>query len=314
MINYYKRGPRDRKLKELERFESGCWINVTEPDEEELTFLKEEFLLDEHNLHSGLDKHEIPRIEFSDEGIYLIIKTVPQTGKNDINTLLIIIGKSYLLTLSKHQPLFIKNLIEEKNKINTNERLGTLIIMLSFVNKEFGHMTHNIVKSVNLTRDSVTDLKDEDLTELLSQESVLNSMVSYYNYLNIVYERLSKHVKKEKDKEKIEDLLIEGQEIFRLGQQSIRSISNIRNHLEILITKRMNKLIALFTIATVALMIPSMIFSMYGMNIALPGQHDLDIFYYINGGCVIFLGIFILYLYKTKMFKWKKSVIVYILW
>ena len=301
-ITYYKKTIRDSELKQLTKFENGCWINVISPNEEELKFLEENFKLDEQNLLSGIDKHEIPRSEYEEEGNYIILKTVNPNDKKETSTILIVIGPNYFLTLSQYQPRFITEIINNKKEIITTQKLKTLIFFLSEINEEFEKATLNIVKNVDKTKDSAMELRDKDIAELLKQEDALNNFVSAYTYSNRVYERLLKKVRfYEEDKEMLDDLIIEGKEIYHLCMDSLRTISNIRNHFEILMSNKLNRVITLLTVFTILISIPAAISGIYGMNINLPMQNNPVAFYYIMIIVLAIIGLFLFYLKKKKV-------------
>ncbi|MCK5107930.1 MAG: hypothetical protein KAQ83_04340 [Nanoarchaeota archaeon] len=307
MIKYYKSSIKDSELKELTKFEKGCWINVIDPNEDVLKQLEKDLDLDEQNLLSGIDKYEIPRAEFEDEGTYIILKTINPNDKKETNTILIVIGPNYILTLSKYQPRFITNIIniinkKNKSKIITTQKLKTLLYFLSEINNEFETTTLNLVKNVDKTKDSVMELRDKDITGLLKQEDALNNFVSAYTYSNRVYERILKNVKFfEEDKEMLDDLIIEGKEIHLLCMDSLRTISNIRNHFEILMSNKLNRVITLLTVFTIMISIPAAISGIYGMNIGLPMQNNPLAFYYILVGVMILISLFLFYLKKKKV-------------
>jgi magnesium transporter len=76
MIAYYKKTIHDKELKRLERFETGCWVNIVNPTEEEINFLVQRFGIERQNIISGLDENEVPRVEFDKDKVYIIVKTV----------------------------------------------------------------------------------------------------------------------------------------------------------------------------------------------------------------------------------------------
>jgi magnesium transporter len=301
-IDYYKKSIRDSELKKIEKFDKGCWINVIDPDETELKYLENEFKLDDQNLLSGIDKHEIPRAEFEEEGNYIILKTINPNDKKETNTILIVIGNDYILTLSKYQPKFITTIINKKDKIITTQKLKTLLYFLSEINNEFEKATLEIVKNVDKTKDSVMELRDKDINELLKQEDALNNFISAYTYSNRVYERMLKNIKFfEEDEELLDDLIIEGKEIHNLCLDSLRTISNIRNHFEILMSNKLNRVITLLTVFTILISIPAAISGIYGMNISLPLQNNPLAFYYIIVIALAIIGLFLFFLKKKKV-------------
>ena len=81
MIKYYIRSVKHKKIKEISKFRVGCWINVIDPTPAELKFLVDRFKLDKVNLHSGVDQHEVPRMEFVKKDIYILCKNITENFK-----------------------------------------------------------------------------------------------------------------------------------------------------------------------------------------------------------------------------------------
>ncbi|MBT4334446.1 magnesium transporter CorA family protein [archaeon] len=297
MITYYKKALKDRKLKKLKSYEKGCWVNVVNPTEKEIKYLSETYELDEQNIISGTDKNEIPRVEKSEEGIYILLKIL-SPNKKELETFLIVITKNFILTLSRTQPKFITNLIDGTTKFTTTLKITSLLKLLATINEEFEKATLRIVRSVNSEKKSLIDkLSERDINSLLLQEDTLNNYVSSYYYTSLVYERIIKHIKLlDEDKEQMEDLKIEARQGLDLCRASLKKISNLRNHLEVTLSNKLNKLITALTVFTILITVPAAISGIYGMNITLPLQNNPFAFYYILASIVAIWGIFIFYL------------------
>src|SRR3990167_8117843 len=128
MITYLKKTVKNTEFRVIERFEPGCWINVTNPSEDEISFLEEAFKLDKQNLISGLDKNEVPRVEFGEgkEETYIILKIITSSIKKDLDTFLIGITENFIITLSRQEPLFIKKILDGKVEFITTQKLKCL--------------------------------------------------------------------------------------------------------------------------------------------------------------------------------------------
>lgn len=301
MITYYRRTLHDKKLKKLARFENGCWINVINPTEEEINFLIKKFNLDKHNLLSGLDENEVPRVEFRKDKTYIIVKVVSKE-RPYLQTLLIILSKRFILTISKENIRIIEKIISEKVKIITTQRYKTLILLLLMINREFEKSTIVTVKIVNKLAISSKKIKEKDIYLLLSHEEKLNFFISSYYYTKLVYEKLTKNLKFfEEDKDILEDLIIGLEEVLNLCKSSLKTISNIRSYYDVMISTRINRTITVLTLFTIFLSIFTAISGFYGMNVPLPFQDVPFIAIYIFIFS-IFLGILILLFAKIKLF------------
>ncbi len=283
MISYYKRVLKDAELRSLPEFEKGCWINVIDPSHRELDELSEKFRLDKQNLLSGLDKNELPRVEFIENDLYIFVKII-EGEKKDLHTLLIIIGEEYIMTLCKDRVDFIQKIADGKEEFFTSQKLKCLIRILSMINKDFERHTLSIVKRVNSKREDIGELTEKDINELLEHESTLNNFLSSYYYTNLLYQRIVKKVKfYDDDREILKDLIIEAQQGLDSCRSSLQTISNIRNHFVILMSNKLNKILTILTIFTIAITIPAAVSGLFGMNVALPLQQNPYVFYMILG-------------------------------
>ncbi|MDP7141355.1 MAG: magnesium transporter CorA family protein [Candidatus Woesearchaeota archaeon] len=302
MINYFKKTPKDESLRKLSKFEKGCWIEVIDPSEKELSYLHKTFDLDKQNLISGTDKNEVPRVEFDDKDLYVILKIISPDDKKELHTFLIIITNDFVLTLSEHRPDFMEKIFEDKIGVITTQKPKCLLKLFSLINKDFERSTLAVVRSVNTKREAITNLSDRDIKALLEQESILNNFVSSYHYINLLYQRIVKNVKFfEEDKEFIKDLIIESQQGLDLCKSSLRTISNMRDHFVILLSNKLNRVITLLTIFTVFISVPAAISGIYGMNLGLPLQNNPFAFYYLAALIVVIWIGFIVFFKKNRI-------------
>ena len=83
---------------------------------------------------------------------------------------------------------------------------------------------------------------------------------------------------------------------------SIKSIQSLRDSYQIIFTNRLNKVIKFLTAFTIIMTIPTIIASVYGMNVKLPlADNPLAFIYILIIGFVISLFFFILFAKKKWM-------------
>jgi len=303
MITYYKKSIKDKQMRLIQNPELGSWINVVSPTKKDIDFLVDEFKLDKDNIDSGLDPHEIPRADFVNGDSYIYIKVPTDELERGTLTFLIIITKKFIITVSQKEPQFYKNIKGNKAPdIYTTQKTKFLLSLLSFNNELLEQKTLEIVKSIEMKKDLSNELREKDVNEMIKHEYMLNSFVSAYNYTNFMYNkiihRLGFH---EKDKDIIEELMIDTEEGQNICQTSLKNISNIRSYSMVLLTSKLNRLITVLTVLTVFLSVIAAISSFYGMNIDLPLQDDKNAFFYVIFFIILVLMSFILYLKKKKV-------------
>jgi len=303
MITYYKKTVQDKVIKKLPKFKVGSWINVVSPTKKEIDFLVKKFKLDKRNLASGIDQNEIPRIDSVDGIQYIFTNILFNVDDRLVGTYLIVVGKSFILTLSEKQPNFVDKILESEVDFSTTQKLKCLIKLFSLINEDFEKTTISIVKAVQARkRLSIDEMREKDLKLLLEQEDILNDFVSSYYYINLLYDRVIRKIDFfEQDKEILEDLVVEANQGFNLCKSSLKTISNIRNYYVILLSNKLNKIINVLTVFTILISFPSAISGIYGMNVALPLQQDPFVFYYIVGFVGLLWVAFVFYLKKKNI-------------
>ncbi len=68
------------KLVKLERFEEGAWLNLTDPEEQEIQAVVQELGIEEDYLRAALDEEESPRVE-NENNQTLIVVDMPIVQK-----------------------------------------------------------------------------------------------------------------------------------------------------------------------------------------------------------------------------------------
>lgn len=301
MINFYKKTIQDKALRQISQLEVGCWINVFDPTEEEINYLIQELALDDNNIESALDESELPRVDFIGENIYVFTKFIPDFTKSEVETHLIVITTNFILTLSKSRPPFINEIENGSVNFITTQKLKCLISLLFLNDDNLENASMNVVKKMQAYK-KLVELKESDLNTLLEQEDFLNKLASSYHYMNLLYGRIRRKVEFfEQDNEILEDLIVEAVEGVNLCTSSLKTISNIRNYYVVYLSNKLNKTITTLTVGTIILSFATVIFGLFGMNVRLPFQDDMNIVYYLVGAVfVLCIGI-IVYLKKRDI-------------
>ncbi len=297
MITFYRRTKQDKSLKTLPRFRVGCWVSVQDPSPEELDTLSERLGLDPDVLMDGLDPDEIPRIETGQGKVYVLVKTI--VGE-ELDTLLIVLGESFILTLCRRTPGFLQRMISSGDVVTT-QRLKTLIKMLAYNDLELEMVTNRIIKEVQKKR-AFEEIDPEELNDLLRKEAFLNSVVSLYYNTRLVYTRLLGTLNfYEQDRDIIESLIHESEERYNLAKNALKTLSNLREYYLIVSSNKLNRMINILTVLTVLISIPAAVSGVYGMNILLPLQKDPNAFAYIMGIIIVFWAVFVFYVKKNRL-------------
>jgi len=293
MISYHKRLKGKKEISEVKTATKNTWIRVLSPTEQEIQFLEEKFKLDKQLIHDALDQNELPRIEKLDKNIYIYLR-IPRKEIVDepTITLSVILTPENIITISTKQTGLYNFLEQQQTNIADTEEF--IVKTLHHIFKKYNDNVREILKEVKKDRRNLSKLKNKDLLDLVLQEDVLNDYIAALHPMISMYDRILKLnvIKLEsKEKEEIKDLIIDLTQTFDTCKLVQKTISNMRSYYSTMVSGRINDSITVLTLFTIFLTIPTVLSSIYGMNITLPLQNNPYTFWLLSGTVVIIWAI-----------------------
>lgn len=309
MITYYKSV--SGELSQINSSETGSWINVVEPTENEIKYLISDIGLDEDFIRSSLDEEESSHI-INELDQTLIIIDIPIATKELENTILyttvpigIIIKESFIITISsKENPVVSDFSIGSVRGINTSLKTQFLLKILLRVASKFLQYLKQIDKIANVMELKLhKSMKNKELIQLLGLEK---SLVYFSTSLKANEVTLEKILRGralnlyDDDQDLLEDVLIEIRQAIEMSNIYSSILSGTMDAFASIISNNLNIVMKVLTSITILMAIPTMIFSFYGMNVI-----DLPLPYtwFAIGLSVLITVIVMFILIKTKMFK-----------
>ena len=304
MIEYFANERGGKGIKKISEYSTNCWVHSVDPNENEISSLSEKFGLNKENLIDGLDIHENPRVEADKEKVYIYL-TVPteKIKQEDDSSFLIIFSKNIFITISKYQLEIFDKILDIKNSVSILKGSGNILKLLFFISRSFETSVRKIIREVKSNKADLNELNNKDIVKLINYENKLNSYISGFgaiiqNYNLILRNKLIKF--SEKDEDIIEDLIIDLDGTFTLCKEILKTISNMRNYYSTKLSNDLNRKVTLLTLFTIFLSIPTLISSIYGMNISLPFQGSINIFFMLMA---LVIGVWVLMFFMLKYFK-----------
>lgn len=301
---YFKKES-DSEVQVLNHPCEGCWIHLDGATTTDLNELGKLLGMDHSDLQDCLDKYEIPRIEKVDHQlmIYTRYPTDQEIGLYT-STLAMIVTPSFFVTISPHRCLLIKNFLSHKSFTSTFEQKKLLIQLLFRMNQEFAGQIRRVRYNILSAEKGMIHVDSEDIAVLIKNEEVLNQ---YYSSL-IPTRTLLDGMKSgryttlmEQEQEHLEDLLNAVRQSEELCSIVLKSIRSLRDSYQSIFANNLHKTIKLLTALTIILNIPTMIASIYGMNMNLPLSKNIYAFEIVVAVILIMSGLGF-YLFKRK--KW----------
>lgn len=264
-------------LKQLDKAKTGSWVYVVEPSEEEFIILCNDFDLDLDLLKDATDIYETPRVERDGSNTYVFARYCFPKGV-DIATepILIVYTKNNLITIQRRKSPILDRILDGTEPVATTQKTKTFLQILSAINYSYERHMYSVNKHIIGLRGklSKTDIKNEYFIEFIDIEENLNEYLTALQPQSVMYKNLLNGrflPLYEADKDLVEDLLLATTELIDLIKSRIKTISNIRDAYSTIMANNLNRIFKRLTSIGIFLTIPTIIASLYGMNVRLPG-------------------------------------------
>lgn len=306
MTTIFYSNARSLELARIDNVRTGAWVHVVAPTEEELKAIAKKYKLDEDLLTDAIDLYESPRIERSDNAVFVFTRYFhPDNGViNATEPLLIVYAPDFLLTIVRTDSAVLQPLTEGREQVITTQKTKTLLLMLEAVNESYSRYLTRATKQILQVRSQLrrTDISSEVLLNFVGLEDDLNEFISALQPQAAMLRSLlsSKYIRLyEEDKDLIEDLSLGTAELLDLVKSRLKTIISIREAYDAIAANELNKTFRRLTSISIFLMIPTIIFSLYGMNIDLPLDNNVHAFWYVMIA-VLVTNVAVIYVFKRK--------------
>jgi magnesium transporter len=258
--------------------ETGSVYIYVGPDEAERKYLTETLKLDEHTFASALDPDELARLEFEPSHVATILKRPRNYSSTDtfvfgITSIgLFLFTDQLIIVSSEEEPLF-----EGKRpaKIASLQEL-VLKIIENAIYHFIGHL-----KVINTVSDALEDQINASMQNkyLLNLFSLEKSLVYYLNAINSngkLIERIKNNAAKlsltTEQIEFIDDLLIENVQCYEQADIYSNILASMMDARVSIVSNNLNWLMKTLTIITLGIMLPTLVVSIFSMNVKFPGM------------------------------------------
>lgn len=281
MIKYFYKSLRSEKLQELDEYKRGAWVYVQAPEHQEIDALVKDFKLDRGLLMDALDEDEMPRLEKEGDQSYIFVRFAYSNADDEIETvpLLFIFGKDFLITVALVPLPPLDTFLGSKIEFATTQRAKLVLQILGQIVEQYDGYISKTSKQIKLIRSRLRghEIRNQDFVDFVVIEDELNEFLTALMPTNATLRRLllGRYMPLfAEDQDIVEDLLLNNEQSIEACNSNIKSVVNIREAYGSISTNNVNRTIKVLTIVTVLIMLPSMVFGLYGMNIPLPFQND----------------------------------------
>jgi magnesium transporter len=261
----------------------GCWIdarNVSKPD---LERLEHEFGIAGELLTDIMDADEQARIEKEDDYTALIVRLPVYDEAYEVCfftlPLGIILFSDKIVTICQRSSDALDDLL--KNRI----RGFSIRNKSAFILNLLGRAAFTFLKSLkelnkrtnSIERELQKSVKNNELIQLLSLQKSLVYFTTSIKTNELLLEKLQKSPLlrfKEDEKDLLEDVVTENKQAIEMANIYSSILTGTMDAFASVISNNLTIVMKRLTIVSIVLMIPTLIYSFYGMNLDLPFQHS----------------------------------------
>lgn len=314
MIHYYLTD--NEKLQNLTAPQSGCWVSIVAPEEQELSEISAHYKLDLSVLRAALDTDERSRID-ADNGYTMVLVNIPtveeQSKKELYSTipLSILIVQDAIITVCSEDSPIIRAFAQSKvREFHTQMKSRFILQFLYRIDTLYLQYLRNVDrKSEEVETQLHKSTQNRELIELLKLEKSLVYFTTALRSNEAVLEKLlrTELIKKyPEDAELLEDVIVENKQAIEMANIYSGILSGMMDAFASVISNNLNIVMKILAIITIVMAIPTMVFSAYGMNVNMEGMPFTQSpwgFPIIIGMSVALSVVATLVISKLKLFK-----------
>lgn len=252
-----------------------CWINVENPNEDDIHFLTQEMGIPESFLEDIYDTEERPHIDTEDGWTSTIIRVpLQQSGKLPFITvpLGILTSDNGIVTVCYHHTEMINDFIVYSQRkgmnINTKSELVWRLIYSSAVwfLKYLKQINNDVA---NAEKELERSIRNEDLIRLMKLQKTLVYFNTSIRGNEVMVGKLQSLFNSTNDesKELIEDVMVELRQAYNTVNVYSDILTGTMDAFASIISNNVNTIMKRMTSISIILMVPTLIASFYGMNL-----------------------------------------------
>jgi magnesium transporter len=262
------------------------YINPTDEEKKELVT---KYLIDEHTLACALDPDEPGRVEQEPNHIALIFKRPKNYSANDrflfkVVSIGLFIFKDQLIIVQAEDIELFKG--KQFYCVKSTEE-ASLKVILACIHHYLGHL-----KGINQITEEIEDLisvsmENKHLLNLFSLEKSLVYYLSAINSNNYALEKFKalaiKNVWNSSLLELLDDLIVENTQCYRQAEIHSNILASLMDARVSIVSNNLNILMKTLNLITIFIMVPTLVVSVFSMNVSIPLEKHPWAFWLIMG-------------------------------
>lgn len=302
-------------LLECQEIQHNSIIYMTNPSQDEMDLVSNTLNIPQSFFHDCLDKNERPRIEKERDTLLMVLNTPVYLGKTEKHQApyqtqpfgLIHCENHVVIVSAQEIPLLAEVLAGRFGEFQSHmkTRLSLLIfkavadaynLNLNKINKEISNLQNLLKKSY----------RNNELFGLIALNKSLVYFSTALSAMNILYKRIMQgHDIKlhEQELKRLQDILIDIHQAAEVTEMRRESLSNLMDAYAAIIHNNLNGILKILTTLAIVMVIPTMIGSIFSMNVALPYEEEWFMTVLVSISMVFIMVILLIVFYKKKYLR-----------
>jgi magnesium transporter len=280
------------------------WFDVRNPTREKLKLLETRYTFHELNIDDCLSKIHIPKVDRYENQVFAIIHFPTVDREQTISKptqVAIFVGPEYLITVQQEVLKPLSEMFEmcKTNAVHRDSLMGNSpgYLLYSIIDTLVEHLLHILAK-LEGNLDDIEDLVFDERTAVPKEISMLRREITALRRITYPLKRTVFEISKEIQRFSKEDLSPYFDDLNDHFDKAIEAVDESKETIDIfkdtdfmLSTEKSNKILAILTILFTLSIPVTVIATLYGMNVNLPGG--------ILTGQPTFLGIYTTFILLT---------------
>lgn len=296
--------------------EKGSWINIVNPDSDDLQIVSMVTEIPTDVLKMALDTEERSRVEIEDDYVFVVINIpiILETDSYDTLPLGVFITPDFIVTVCLQETDVMKAFTQNKYPLFYTFKKTRFLFQILF---RTATLFLRYLQQINHRTDDIESIlrhsmRNREFFMLLELQKSLTFFASALRGNGAVMEKLLRlrrnqslhHLLKlyEEDEDLLEDVIIENKQAIEMVEMYSNILMNMSDTFASIISNNLNIVMKFLASITIILSVPTTIFSLWGVNVPLPFQENEWGFFLVITIAMICSAVAVALLWMKKLF------------
>jgi magnesium transporter len=299
--------PPERRSPHIEQInaEGLRWVNIEQPGPPERGWLEEHFAFHALDLEDVLSRNQRPKIDKYDDYLFIVLHFPifdPSVGRLGAGELDLFVGPDFLITIPNQLLQPVEYLFERcRSKEELREQLfsrGSGYLLYRVVDDSFDYcfpMLRKIGNKLDALEEEIFEGRSEEIVrdisnakqEIINFRKVIRPQRPVLRDLESVKQR---YLAPDLDLEIYFDDIVDAHErIWDMLENYKEVVEALEESNESVISHRVNDVLRVLTAISVIVLPLTLLASIWGMNVRVPGEHSITGFWIVIGAMFVIL-------------------------